>query len=141
MSPDLRATDVAEGSTLGDALAGPGRGCGGCAVSGGFGCVSFLVGSIVAVVLFAPQLLGGWFARGATTLLTDLVDLDLQNNYVRGAIHNNTLVNGGNGGPSYEVGAGSNYYYVNPYDQTYIGTEAPIDGYAVPEGYQQMEEQ
>lgn len=46
----------------------------GCLLSGGLGCGAFLFGSILAVALFAPQLLGGWLARGAERMLQDHVD-------------------------------------------------------------------
>ena len=40
-----------------------GRGCAGTAVSGGCGCGAFLVGAVLAVALFAPQLMAGWGSR------------------------------------------------------------------------------
>lgn len=40
-----------------------GRGCIGTVVSSGCGCLAFVVGAVVAIALFAPQLLSGWGAR------------------------------------------------------------------------------
>jgi hypothetical protein len=50
------------------------RGCLGCLASGSLGCGAFVFGAILAVALFAPQLLGGWAARGAETWLSQMVD-------------------------------------------------------------------
>lgn len=51
-----------------------GRGCLGCFASGGLGCTAFLGGAILAVLLFAPQLLGGWAARLVAAVLDEHVD-------------------------------------------------------------------
>ena len=44
-------------------LLAAGRGCAGTAVTGGCGCGAFLVGAVLAVALFAPQLMAGWSSR------------------------------------------------------------------------------
>ena len=44
-------------------LLAAGRGCAGTAVTGGCGCGAFLVGAVLAVALFAPQLMAGWGSR------------------------------------------------------------------------------
>ena len=63
-----------------------------------------------------------------------------QQDYVRGAIHERTLL--GNGGDTqYEVDAGANYHYVNPLDNSYIGTETELDPGQVPWGYERQYEQ
>ncbi|MEE2941735.1 MAG: hypothetical protein VX460_15210 [Planctomycetota bacterium] len=51
-----------------------GRGCAGTVVSGGCGCGAFLVGAVLAVVLFAPQLMAGW----GTRLLEQQIGAQLQ---------------------------------------------------------------
>ncbi len=61
-------------------------------------------------------------------------------NYVRGAIRGQTVVGGPNGGPTYEVDAGSNYYYVDPYNNQYLGTEREIEPAYLPDHVQPMEE-
>lgn len=67
-------------------------------------------------------------------------------NYVRG-IHDRTLVGGsgtmgsGGQGPSYEVDAGYNHYYVDPNNQQYIGTDMPLEPGLVPDGYEEYSEQ
>ena len=40
-----------------------GRGCAGTVASGGCGGGAFLVGAVLAVALFAPQLMAGWGSR------------------------------------------------------------------------------
>jgi len=49
-------------------------GCFGCALSGSLGCGAFLAGALLAIALFAPQLLGGWAARLVEATLREHVD-------------------------------------------------------------------
>lgn len=49
-----------------DQLFSVGRGYAGTIVSGGCGCAAFLVGAVLAVALFAPQLMAGWGSRVLT---------------------------------------------------------------------------
>ena len=44
------------------------------------------------------------------------------------------------GGSTFEVDAGANNYYVDPLNNQYFGTDAPLDQGAIPDGYQQAEE-
>jgi len=62
--------------------------------------------------------------------------------FVRG-IQDRTVVNSPNsyGGPSFEVDAGANNYYVDPLNNQYFGTDAPLDQGQIPDGYQQATEQ
>lgn len=62
---DRTAPAAAGGSTESSSnqLLVMGRGCAGTAVSGGCGCGAFLVGAVLAVALFAPQLMAGWGSR------------------------------------------------------------------------------
>ncbi|MEZ6014275.1 MAG: hypothetical protein R3F49_04125 [Planctomycetota bacterium] len=73
-SPEPLAPETSAGARAGVPGAAPARGCLGCFVSSGLGCGAFLFGAVLAVALFAPQLLGGWGARLAEGLLRDRVD-------------------------------------------------------------------
>jgi len=50
------------------------RGCLGCLGSGSLGCGGFVLGALLAILLFAPQSLGGWVARVAAAYFNAGVD-------------------------------------------------------------------
>lgn len=78
------AGDEQQGASGADAQAGSssfviaGRGFAGTIVSGGCGCSAFLVGAVLAVALFAPQLMSGWAKRILERQLSANVEGDVQ---------------------------------------------------------------
>ncbi|TDJ75658.1 MAG: hypothetical protein E2O39_04005 [Planctomycetota bacterium] len=54
------------------------RGCFGCLFTGLLGCVAFLVGSLTAAILFAPQLLGDLVAAGLERAVNREIDGELR---------------------------------------------------------------